>query len=142
MRPHAREFFARRFKKIARLGSRITLLRIEPARQRLAIVVINDAGERLDFAVDGDAVAMTYIIITRSVLAVAARRAAGRACPARPAVNTVDEFRPIAASASGARRPASSSTKCIAELVIGIERQHPWRCRPATGRNCIGWRNR
>ena len=39
----ALELFARSFEEIAGLGLRITLLRIEPARQWLAVVVIDDA---------------------------------------------------------------------------------------------------
>src|ERR1700722_12314442 len=44
----ALEFFARRFHEIAGLDLRVTLLRSEPARQRFAVVVIDDAGERQD----------------------------------------------------------------------------------------------
>src|SRR6202044_1392933 len=58
----ALELFARRFDEITRFGSRVTLLRVEPARQRFAVVVIDDAGKRHDFAVDGDTVAVAFVV--------------------------------------------------------------------------------
>src|SRR5579862_2444342 len=93
------ELFARRCDEIAGLDSRVTLLRIEPARQRFAVVVIDDAGERQDFAVDGDAVAVAFIAIARVVLAVEHGPGRVERAAQRAAVNAVDETRPVAGNA-------------------------------------------
>src|ERR1700728_3285098 len=121
------ELYARRFDQMTGLYPRVTLLRIEPARQRFSVVVIDDPGERHDFTVDRDAVAVTFIAIARFVLAVEHGPGRVERSAQSAAMNAIDEPRPVAGYGIRRVQPGELLDQSVAELVIGIERQHPWR---------------
>src|SRR5712691_3416969 len=111
----------RSFGEIARLLTGVAVLRGEPARQRLAVVVIDDAVERAHLSPHHDPVTMAFLAVEHGAWRIE------RAAQSSP-VHAIDEARAIAGGRPRRLEQAELVDERVAELVIRIEREHPGRC--------------
>src|SRR5262245_17677100 len=110
-----------------RLPLSIAELRAEPARERLAIIVINDALQRRYDAGEPDSMAVPLVLVASLARAIehSARRIE---CAAeRPTENAIDEPRAITHLPVVRRQTAELTHQIFAELIVGIHRQDPLR---------------
>src|SRR5262249_10303868 len=99
----------------------ITLLGGNPARERLAIVVEDHSGERLDFASNHDPMTVALVTIGRVILSIkhSARRIKGAA--QRLAADTVHEARHVSVGGNVRSKLLQLRYELITQYIVGIE---------------------
>ena len=87
--------------------------------------MVNDPAERQNFAVDDHMVGMTFLSVASIVFTVKHRPRRVQRTAQRPPVNPIDKPRRVAPGAVGRRERCQFAEELIAELVVGVEREHP-----------------
>ena len=104
-----------------RLLAGVTLLRGEPARERLAIVVKDHSGERLDLASNHDPMAVALVSIGGLILSIEHGARWIESAAQRPAADAVNETRRYPLVAASGRKPLQLRYELVAQFIVGVQ---------------------
>ena len=106
---------------MSQLIAGVALLRSDPLRERLPIVMINDAGKRQNLTLNGEAVGMTVHIVGGLALPEEHGARWVQRAPEWPPLAAINETRRKAGDILWRPQRPQFVNKRLAQLIIGIE---------------------